>query len=547
MKFTTRIRILALVLASAFAAASRADAAVWQWSVPVAGGRSGAGPAVAYLWVPVACKHVRAVVVAQNNLEEIQILENPAFRKAMADLGFAEIWVSPYFDNLFRFNEGAGDMFNAMMNDFASVSGYGELKYAPVAPLGHSAAASWPYYFAAWNPSRCLAALSVSGQWPYWRDPRFAPDIWGDKNIDYVPCLETMGEYESADSWANEGLAERKAHPLMPLSMFACPAEGHFSATDAKIGMLIFYLKKVARYRLPTKDPADGPVPLTPIDPTKTGWLVERWHEDKAPTTEPAPVGQYKGDSSQAWWFFDEETAREVVKFEARYQGLKKQMVGYVQDGKTLPLQNNHASVFLHLNADADGITFHTTGTFLDVSPADHAAMGIPPATPLGHASGGPVTVDVTMGPVEKIADDTFRLRLDRGLGANLKRYGAWFQATQPGDAVYKPTVQQATLEFAARNGQGADQHISFPPIPDMKANAKPYELNAISDSGMPVSYFVESGPAIIDGGKLVLTPIPPKAKMPIVVTVTAWQYGRSAEPKVKTADSVTRTFSVGR
>ena len=85
------------------------------------------------------------------------------------------------------------------------------------------AAASWPYYFAAWNPDRTLAAISVSGQWPFFRSPVFVPDIWGDRTIDFVPSLESMGEYEAAHTytWSDEGLRERQQHPLMPLSMLA--------------------------------------------------------------------------------------------------------------------------------------------------------------------------------------------------------------------------------------------------------------------------------------------------------------------------------------
>ena len=56
-------------------------------------------------------------------MEEKSILESKTFRKAMSELGFAEIWVSPSFDHLFRFNEGAGETFNGMMNDLAEASG----------------------------------------------------------------------------------------------------------------------------------------------------------------------------------------------------------------------------------------------------------------------------------------------------------------------------------------------------------------------------------------------------------------------------------------
>src|SRR5450759_2835702 len=210
-------------------------AAEWQWSVTVKSEKPEAGPARAWLWIPPNCERVRGLVVAQHNMEEISILENPKFRKALADLDFAEIWVAPFFDHIFSFNAGAGETFNGMVNELADVSGYSEVKFAPVVPIGHSAAASWPYYFAAWQPDRTLAVLSVSGQWPYVRDTFTGPEIWGDRNIDFVPFLESMGEYESADTWSREGLRERQQHPKMPLSMLANPAQGHFASSDAKV------------------------------------------------------------------------------------------------------------------------------------------------------------------------------------------------------------------------------------------------------------------------------------------------------------------------
>ena len=94
------------------------------------------------------------MVIAQHNLEEVSILEHPRFRQALGELGFAEIWCSPAFDHLFRFNEGAGESLDGMLNDLADESGYEELKYSPLVGLGHSASASWPYYLAAWNPAR---------------------------------------------------------------------------------------------------------------------------------------------------------------------------------------------------------------------------------------------------------------------------------------------------------------------------------------------------------------------------------------------------------
>lgn len=152
---------------------------------------------------------------------------------------------------MFRFNENAGAYFNEMMNQLAEISGYEEIKYIPVIPIGHSAAASFPYYFAAWNPERTLAAISVSGQWPYILN-NFAPDIWtNEQHVDFIPLLETMGEYEAAATWSAEGLKQRQEHPNMALSMLSCPAEGHFATTEKKNEYLAFYIRKAMQYRYP--------------------------------------------------------------------------------------------------------------------------------------------------------------------------------------------------------------------------------------------------------------------------------------------------------
>jgi len=519
-------------------------AAVWQWSVPVDGGRESAGPARAFLWIPEDCKVVRAAVVAQHNLEEIAILEHPKFRQALTELGFAEVWCAPAFDHLFRFNEKAGKTFDTMMADLAHVSGYKELKKVPVAALGHSAAASWPYYFAAWNPERTLAAISVSGQWPYFRDKNFAPDIWGGRNIDYVPCLETMGEYESATTWSKEGLAERTAHRRMPLSMLACPAEGHFAPSVRKVEYLALYLKKAAQYRL-------GP-PLKPIDPTKSGWLVDRWRLNQAPTAPAAPVDQYTGDPKQAFWCFDEELAQATEAYQAAYRGKKAQLLGYVQGGQVVPQGNTHQQVTLKFLPEADGVTFHLAGTFLDKVPAGSPRpagwTGLAAGSPVGHATGGgDIVIDRICGPFVKVSPDTFRVQWQRGLGANQSTCDLWFAATHPGDDQYKPAVQQALLTIPVRNSAGAPQHITFPALGDMAAATTPVQLTARCDSGLPVSYYVREGPAEVDGSTLRLTAIPPRSVFPVKATVVAWQWGRSSEPCVQTAEPVEQTFIIGK
>jgi len=60
----------------------------------------------------------------------------------------------------------------------------------------------------------------------------------------------------------------------------------------------------------------------------------------------------------------------------------------------------------------------------------------------------------------------------------------------------------------------------------------------------LPVEFYVLAGPAIIENGALIFTKIPPKSKLPIEVTVAAWQWGRATEPKIKMAEIVKILFT---
>lgn len=350
-----------------------AQTGIWQWSVPVHNfSTHPKNPeSRAYLWIPGQCEQVKAILVAQHNMEEISILEDEAFRQRMAELDVAQIWVCPSFNHGFDFTDGAWETLDGLLADLAEESGYKELSTAPLIAIGHSAAASWPYYLAAYKPERTLACISVSGQWPYHRDRWLCPDIWGERNINKIPCLETMGEYESAHTWSNEGLKERKEHPLLPLSMLACPAEGHFAYTPEKAQYIALYIKKAMHYGH--------------VDPTKEGWLMERWKKNEKPSCIPAPVNQFKGDPAQAFWFFDREMIEATLAYQSRYYDMKPQLVSVSQNGKTVSQQNTHLQVHPAFIPQEDGITFQLTPVFLDTVPGESPRLSIGLICLLGH------------------------------------------------------------------------------------------------------------------------------------------------------------------
>jgi hypothetical protein len=126
----------------------------------------------------------------------------------------------------------------------------------------------------------------------------------------------------------------------------------------------------------------------------------------------------------------------------------------------------------------------------------------------------------------------------------NIKRTGdIWLLSSHSGDDKNKSAVQQINLRIPLKNTEGEAQSIDFPPISDVGEQQAEIPLNATSSSGMPVYYFVREGPAEIKNGKLVFTKIPPRSKYPVQVTVVAWQYGRSIEPKIQSAEPVKRQF----
>ena len=144
-------------------------------------------------------------------------------------------------------------------------------------------------------------------------------------------------------------------------------------------------------------------------------------------------------------------------------------------------------------------------------------------------------------GPVAPAGDGKFKVALDRTWKTGAACY---FVARKDGTDTVRPSVQPAAIKLV-ENKEGAAQVIAFEKISDVPAGTKSLELSAKSDSGLPVEFAVISGPAIIEDGRLVFTPIPPRAKYPLGVTVGAWQWGRPTEPKIKTADMVRQTFQI--
>ena len=541
------MRSFVAAIVGIFLFSHRVIAAEWQWSIPD-------GDTRAYLWIPPTCQRVRGVVFANHNMIEQGILEHPTMRRTLSDLGFAEVLAVPYFDATFDFNKGAGEHFERVMDALAKESGYQELHFAPVVPLGHSACATYPWNFAAWNPARTLAVLSVHGDAPQTTltgngKPRVD---WGDRNIDGVPGLMVMGEYEWSDDRLSPALDFLAKNPKTPLAFLADAGHGHFDYADRTVSFLAKFIQDAAEQRLPADNPLNTPVPLKAIDP-KNGWRIDRWRKDKPPTAPPAPYEQYTGDPKKAFWCFDQKMATATEAIYAEQRGKKPQLLS-VTDGQTPVAKGCGEPVTPRFIPLEDGISFRLTTAFMDSVPTDPKNTnaprwaGLPAGSPLGHATGGgPIVLSRIVGPAVQTGADTFAIHFGRTeYTANRRNNDIWIVASQPGDEQYKSIVQQAMIRVSP-DKDGTPQQITFPEIPDQKSDVKSIKLGATSDAVLPVFYYVREGPAEIEGDTLMFTAIPPRASFPVKITVVAWQWGRAVDPKIRTAQPVERTFSIVR
>ena len=515
-------------------------AAEWQWSVQVGNtisSETNEHPR-AFLWIPENCKQVRAVIVGQHNMLEEGILEQPGFRKKMAQLGIAEIWVTPGFDQVWNTKTNIQATFDQMMDSLAAVSGYAELKFAPIIPIGHSAMATFPWNFAAQNNERTLAVLSVHGDAPSTNLTGYGrPNLdWSKLKIDGIPGLMVEGEYEWWDARVEPGLNYKKANPKSCISFLCDAGRGHFDYSEQLVDYLGLFIEKAVKYRLPKTSAISQPVKLIPVDPEK-GWLANRWHKDRLPEAIAAPNKSYVGNRDSAFWYFDKEITLKTEAIYARQRGKKEQYLGYVQNQKLLEFNlKNFARYLGKFEPEADGLTFHIAPAFTDSLHAKRA----------NNHSTTKTVISRICGPVEKLNDTTFTVRFSRMGLNNVKRTADICLITaNDGDPKYKSAVQQMYIHIPYPNKEGVEQVIRFDSIPNVNQRVKSVDLHAVAGSGMPVYYYVQEGPAEVKDGKLVLTSIPPRAKFPVKVTVVAWQYGRSIEPKVQTAKPVSRMFYI--
>ncbi len=516
----------------------QAQTSVWQWSVPVKEmkvGETGAHPQ-AFLWIPEDCEQVKAVVWSMHNMTEETLFDMPEFREELRKSSVALVWVTPGMDMQWKVETGCQKAFERMMDDLAEVSGYDELAYAPVVPLGHSAMATFPWNFAAWNPERTLAVVSFKGDAPRTNLTGYGRENleWGrTRNIDGIPGLMIEGEYEWWEARVNPALAFRMMYPGSCISFLCDVGRGHFDISPRTAIYMARFIQKAVDARLP-ETAGEGAPSLRKLNP-EDGWLAERRWTDGRKRAKAAPYARYKGDRHDAFWYIDEEMAMQTEQVYRDLKPRRMQYIGFEQEDKLLAYRPEaHVKFSVPFLPEADGVTFRLKAVFTDSlrkNPTDEHVPGIPALSRVN-------------GPVCQLDDTTFRISFYRMGMHNPRRTGSiTLVAESPGDKHYKSAVQEIGMNIPYRHTEGMRQHILFPGLSDVQSDVREVRLQATSDKGLPIHYYIKEGPAQIEGDKLILTPVPPRSKYPVKVTVVAWQYGLAG--KVQTAEPVERTFFI--
>ncbi len=534
---TPRAPWFALALALAVTVADRAaPAAVFQYAVPVAARKA---PGTACLWIPPQAERVRGVVVAGMTLMERELAKDPRIRRACEEAQLAIVFV--------KCGLGAVDL-PKVLEDLAEVSGYGELRAAPLLFVGHSAGGPQAKARAIEMAPRCFGLVLYRGGVP--GGPQPVPPG--------VPVLMMVGQFDEfggtmrdasgRESWqgGRDAVGEfRKAHARNLASILVEPGAGHFAWSERNAVYLAQFLRKAAEARIPDGPlHAREPVACNQIDHA-TGWLSDLRIE-KQGQPESAPYREYGGDRSLAAWHFDRPMAEATVAYHAGGFAKKDQFIKWEDP---YWVDAGARFFFTKIKWVDDGQTFEVHPAYADVYPSQPGGRGpkwLAAGKPVGHCR-APIRVKPVSGPVVAAGSNTLRIQFDN-LAPATGSARATFLAASPGDDEFRYTEQVGMLPRGFRGfTRGADQQITFPPIGPLKPDGPAVKLRATSDAGLRVEYYVACGPATVEGDRLRVAELPRRAKLPIEVEVVAWQFGRGIEPLVKTAEPVARKTRIER
>ena len=508
--------------------------------------------ATAYLWIPENCRKVRGLVILCSNVPEHMLAGHPALRESCAANGLGIVFFPRSFYNFKAKNENKTHVafLQQVLDGLAKQSGYDEIATAPWLPMGESGHLLMVDALVETAPERCIAGIWIKNNHlpPKNRTtPAFVlfgtAQEWSQDKPD-KSNTDIRSRWNSGMDGYALVLNERKSHPDWPLSYVIDGSSGHFDCSERLARLIARYVDQVCKARLPE----DGSAHLKPVD-LANGFVADL----PVPGHENHPVTACRETSADARalpWYFDKESAGEAQAI-ARINWKAETQLPAITDtkghlfpfsfngitwitlnGKPAPLPDGTTPPMLE--SEPDGITFQLKGILLDKIPANFVSAG----GQLAKAPGTP-SIEWMCGCVEPLGNNRMRIALDRTWPSPI-----YIAVRQAGTDSIRGIVQPCQINRDA-NSEGKSQTIAFEKLSNVRAGTASIPLRAFSDAGLPVSFYVEVGPAIVKDGNLIFTKIPPRSRFPITVTVAAWQFGRYAEPKVKRAQIIKQTFQI--
>lgn len=365
----------------------------------------------AYLRLPQGVDSVRAILYCHQNMTEEVLFRSKRFCHAMDSLGVAMAFVQRGSQN-WDTSKGCQERFDSIIADFAKGSRHPEIAKACIIPFGHSAQATFPWNFAAWNPERTLCIISYHGDAPRTNLCGYGRENieWGrTRNIDSIPGLMIEGEYEWWEARVRPALAFRMMYPESRISFLCDAGKGHFDLCEETQD----YIAKFIAKSLDNPRPADGE-------------YYSRWIED----------GTESQDPHDRFWYHDAEM---VALTKARYErtrGKKMQYLSAIIDGEMIPYDS---AMHVKMNVKVDTPEFTLTPVFVN---ENRDALSD------SHADVRP-RVTLVSGPAIQTGEYTFRYDPDY-FGKDPNRQWACITLCleADGDGEYKSAVQELTVKL---------------------------------------------------------------------------------------------------
>lgn len=371
----------------------------------------------AYIRLPRGKQEVKAVFYCHQNMTEEVLFRSLMFCKKMDSLGVAMAFVqrgSQNWDVSVKDEDGLNcqERFERLMQDFAKGTGHPEIATAKIIPFGHSAQATFPWNFAAWNNERTLCIISYHGDAPrtnlcgYGR----ANVEWGrTRNIDYIPGLMIEGEYEWWEARVRPALAFRMMYPDSRISFLCDAGKGHFDLCEDTQDYMACFIAKALENPRPTG-----------------GVYYSRWLED----------GTESQDLHDCFWYQDEEMMQWTKRRYEETRGKRMQYVSAKMNGELLVYDaNRHVKINVVCNQDEFTLEPVFTNEQRNAEVKEHADVR--------------PRIVLVSGPAIQVGEYTFRIDPDY-FGKDPKRQwtGITLCVETDGDDVYKSAVQELNVQM---------------------------------------------------------------------------------------------------